>query len=411
MGVVGASLLAPRTLHASGEETRKFLFVFCDGGWYPGAVFVPMFDLDVDHEEGTWLEEQYGLPFVASESRPSVTAFFQNFSNQTCVINGIEVPSIVHDRCTQMLLTGRSTTGGDDWPVILGAAREDLIMPHLVLSGPVFSGRFSDRVVRVGNDGQLSALLDGSALQASDLPVNPLSSSTAASVSNFVQGRVSAAAASATGRRELLVASYQDALADLGAVQAQSEQLDFVPQSADCARDIQADLETALNCFAAGLSRCAMVRYNGWCDQGWDTHQRDWLQNDNFEELFSNLNGLMQLMETMPGEKAATLAEEVTVVVCSEMGRHPRWNAWGGRDHWTTTSMMLMGAGVSGGRVIGGVDEGATGLPVALSTGEASEQGQRLSPSHIGATLLTMGGIDPAEFVEDAAPITAVIST
>ena len=47
----------------------------------------------------------------------------------------------------------------------------------------------------------------------------------------------------------------------------------------------------------------------------------------------------------------------VVVVVASDFGR-TRYNGDGGKDHWPITSMMMMGAGISGGRVIGQTDRG-----------------------------------------------------
>jgi len=83
--------------------------------------------------------------------------------------------------------------------------------------------------------------------------------------------------------------------------------------------------------------------------------------------------------------------------VLSEMGRHPQINDSGGRDHWTYTSAMLLGAGVRGGQVIGELDEDFQGRPVDLVTGEARDDGTGLVPGHLGATLLALGGVDPGD--------------
>jgi uncharacterized protein (DUF1501 family) len=97
------------------------------------------------------------------------------------------------------------------------------------------------------------------------------------------------------------------------------------------------------------------------------------------------------------------------VVVFSEMGRAPRTNAWGGKDHWTYTSVLLAGAGVRGGQVIGGVDGSYRGRPVDLGTGALSGDTTPLVASHIGATLLALGGVDPAAYVSQA-PLTAAMA-
>ena len=51
------------------------------------------------------------------------------------------------------------------------------------------------------------------------------------------------------------------------------------------------------------------------------------------------------------------LLDETLVVLMSEMGRSPRVNGNGGRDHWTYCySVLLAGAGIRGGTVYGASD-------------------------------------------------------
>jgi uncharacterized protein (DUF1501 family) len=48
------------------------------------------------------------------------------------------------------------------------------------------------------------------------------------------------------------------------------------------------------------------------------------------------------------------LADKILLVCCGEMGRTPRLNKNGGRDHWGKLSpLMLSGGGLRGGQVIG----------------------------------------------------------
>ena len=54
---------------------------------------------------------------------------------------------------------------------------------------------------------------------------------------------------------------------------------------------------------------------------------------------------------------------------------------------------MLMGSGIRGGTAVGGVDAYGRGLHVDLLTGGSGSV--PLGPSHLGATLLTLAGLDP----------------
>jgi len=153
-----------------------------------------------------------------------------------------------------------------------------------------------------------------------------------------------------------------------------------------------------------------MMRYKGWCSEGWDTHQGLEKQDQNFGDLFEYLNGIMADLETRVSDSGAPLSEEVTIIVFSEMGREPRLNSWGGRDHWTFTSLLMIGSGIQGGQTIGGLDTAGQGRPIDLGTGLIKEGGASLLPEHIGATLLALGDVDPDEFVDGAETIPAVMS-
>ncbi|MDE0819146.1 MAG: DUF1501 domain-containing protein, partial [Pirellulaceae bacterium] len=48
------------------------------------------------------------------------------------------------------------------------------------------------------------------------------------------------------------------------------------------------------------------------------------------------------------------LSDDIMLVTTGEMGRTPRINKRGGRDHWGgLTPMMLYGGGISGGQIVG----------------------------------------------------------
>ncbi len=64
------------------------------------------------------------------------------------------------------MLTGSSSTDGDDFASILAAhSANDLILPHVVLSGPAFTHKYSSQVVRVGTADQFPTLIQNRAFQ------------------------------------------------------------------------------------------------------------------------------------------------------------------------------------------------------------------------------------------------------
>jgi hypothetical protein len=57
------------------------------------------------------------------------------------------------------------------------------------------------------------------------------------------------------------------------------------------------------------------------------------------------------------------------------------------------TSMMLLGAGVAGNRVIGATDEGQSALKVNPTTLAVSDSGVTLTPGHVHAALRELAGL------------------
>lgn len=406
----GGLLLPRRAARAAGPE-RRFLFILANGGWDPTYVFTPTDTLSgVDGDPEGVSAEVNGIRFVDAESRPAVRSFFESWGDRVAVINGLEVRSVTHERCKRILLTGGSADGGDDWPTQLAArSLQDPLLPHLVVYGPAYSARYTDRVVRVGDAGQLGSLLDGSALSQSGVDISRFDADLDALVDQKVASRAGRWAGGATrGQRRAVGEGYLEALATLDKLKAES--LSLASTYDGCMRNIAADAAVAFTCFEKGLSRCAMLRDDGWCSVTWDSHTDNQNQATHFQYLFAYLDTLMADLATRTSVTGGPLSEEVTVVVLSEMGRQPVLNSTLGKDHWTYTSLMLMGAGVRGGQVIGEMDQDYTGRPVDLATGEATDSGTSLLPNHLGATLLAMADIDPGEVIEEEAePITAVM--
>lgn len=416
-GLALGGLVVPRLGRArrpSGSPERRFLFVIAKGGWDTTMVFTPCFDNPlVDMEPDATLAEAGGLAFVDHEDRPGVRTFFESWGDRAAVINGMEVRSVTHERCERLLLTGAGSNDADDWPTLIAASStEALLMPHLVVYGSAFASSFTSQVVRLGNNGQLPDLLSGDALERSHLSLRPFTEGIDARVDEFVRRRVAAGAASAgRGRAQTVLEGYGTALDTLDELAALSGELNLAPSDAGCTRDPAQDAMSVFECFERGLSRCGMVQYDGWCGEGWDTHSNNDKQSTHFELLFEGLNTIMADLATRSSPSGGALIDEVTVVVLSEMGRHPQLNGGGGKDHWTYTSAMLVGAGVRGGQVVGELDEGFMGRPVHLGTGAPDAAGTSLVPAHLGATLLALADVDPGDFLPGGEqPIAAVLS-
>ena len=401
------ALWAPRAARAAGTTDRKFMFVFAQGGWDQTRLFAPLFDSSVVDMEAAAVEAEIGgVRFVDSEERPSVRSFLEKYADKTCFLNGFEVRSVAHDVCLRLMLTGTSLPSADDWPSILGAATgAELLLPVINLSGPSYTYDYGSAVVRVGSANQLPELIDGSALSRADrvlvAPAEDVQALEDAWVSATLLRRQAAAS---RGRAQEILARAVDAEARMASIAEASESLNF-----GSATTLVGGMNLLANAFSSGLARCGMVKHLGWQHLGWDSHADIAQQSRSFEELFGAVRQTCDAMQLLPGTSGGTLADETTIVVMSEMGRYPQLNARGGKEHWTFTSCVLIGAGVKGGQTIGGYDENSGGQKVDLSTGGVDAGGVSLVPDHVGATLLALADVDPETFLPGAEPITAVL--
>jgi uncharacterized protein (DUF1501 family) len=120
--------------------------------------------------------------------------------------------------------------------------------------------------------------------------------------------------------------------------------------------------------------------------QRWDAHG-GLVKNhgDNARAVDQPIAGLLKDL------KARGLLDETLVVAMGEFGRTPKHNANGGRDHWGSVfSVVMAGAGIGGGQVIGASDRiGA--LP----------EDRPVRPADLAATVFHLLGVDPAgEFLD-----------
>lgn len=88
------------------------------------------------------------------------------------------------------------------------------------------------------------------------------------------------------------------------------------------------------------------------------------------------------------------IREKLVVIAQSEMGRTPNYNKGDGKDHWSIGSIMFLGPGIKGNRVIGATDEKQFAVsldPQTLTT--IAEQGIRVRPEHVHEALRQFAGI------------------
>ncbi len=130
-----------------------------------------------------------------------------------------------------------------------------------------------------------------------------------------------------------------------------------------------------------------------------DTHV---LNTDNQRKTVANvlvpsllhLFGELHRVRTSDGK---LLADEVGIVISSELGRFPVLNEFNGKDHFPEMPFLFLGPGIRPGQY-GETDKRMSGTPISPQTGRASSGPRDFQPSidDVGATILSWFGIDDA---------------
>jgi hypothetical protein len=142
--------------------------------------------------------------------------------------------------------------------------------------------------------------------------------------------------------------------------------------------------EIALASFKAGVCVSANLTIGQF-----DSHANN--DVDQMKLIPEFLAGIAYLLRRAEELK---IREQMVVIVQSEMGRTPTYNQGNGKDHWSIGSIMLLGRGIKGNRVIGATDEKQFHVPIDPRTlARDREKGIRVRPEHIHAALREFAGI------------------
>ncbi|MEO0414871.1 MAG: DUF1501 domain-containing protein, partial [Verrucomicrobiota bacterium] len=145
--------------------------------------------------------------------------------------------------------------------------------------------------------------------------------------------------------------------------------------------------EIALASFKAGVCVSANLNIGQF-----DSHQNN--DRDQLKLIPEFLEGIDY---TLKRAETIGLRDKLVVVIQSEMGRTPHYNNGQGKDHWSIGSIMFLGAGVKGNRVLGQTDGGQFARPFdprTLKVTDTADQGIRIRPQHIQQALRELAGID-----------------
>jgi len=137
-------------------------------------------------------------------------------------------------------------------------------------------------------------------------------------------------------------------------------------------------VDIALSSFKAGVCVSANLSIGQF-----DSHANN--DPDQMKLIPEFLAGVAYLMHRAEELK---IREQIVVIIQSEMGRTPNYNAGNGKDHWSIGSVMFLGHGIKGNRVLGATDDKLFQVSInPHSLTLDAESGIRVRPEHIHHAL------------------------
>ncbi len=389
---LGLPMLPKPLMASTGPFAGPYLImVNAIGGWDPTSFCDPK-GMQSETELNPVNTNYFSGDIVSAGNIPYAPigynqTFFEKYHQRLVVMNGIDVGTNNHDTGRKTVFSGRGDRTEYPSLAALYAAIQanNLPMSYLSFGGYDSSGELVSPA-RVGDVGDLRLLAQPNHISATN-------SSTFHS--DYAYGRIRQAVLSRLERvqekhglpqHRTQSASLHGARLGENILQELNTHLpeELASDPDNTVRQFKRQAQVIMAAFKSGAAVSANAVLGGF-----DTHGNH--NNNQTLQLSRLFQGLDYLYEEIDRQG---LSDLVYVVVGSDFGRTPYYNAGNGKDHWGTTSMMASGPGITGNRVVGATDGGVNHLNIDPATlNVVSEGGLTLEPKHIHASLRQALGI------------------
>jgi hypothetical protein len=388
--MLDAQPMPPNTA-AQPYEGRFFLMIDAGGGWDPTMVCDPKGG-DINRQfMPSAIRSAGNIPYapITYADGYSNQRFFEKYYQRLLVLNGVDMQTNNHDSGNRFTWSGHLEDGYPPLAAIVAAA----LAPGRPL-GFLSNGGYENTMgivplARLPSVDTIGRIAYPNRTDPAMEQARYLSEASYQRIRRYQRERTIAMA----DAQSLL--AYENSMRQLVATRSGSNLLErlmqFLPNNTELGRASNPILRqgmVALAAYQAGVTAAANLAVGGF-----DTHgNHDASQGAALSRILSGVDQLMDRVEMLG------LTDRVTVLVGSDFGRTPSYNAQMGKDHWSVTSMLLMGAGVRGNRVIGATNEAqrARGLDfTTLSVSDTSTR--RLNPKSIHMSLRRLAGVETSE--------------
>ncbi|MCY0992632.1 DUF1501 domain-containing protein [Nannocystis sp. ILAH1] len=376
-----------------------WVFLNAGGGWDPTSLCDPKGSKSPDDPEAmnrAFTFDQIDAagtikyPNIGTMDSPTAYQdFFQKHYKRLRVINGLDMQTNGHDSGSRHCWSGRLAEGYPSLAALIAA-----VHGHALPMSYLSFGGFDD------TQGQVARTRSGNtqALARIAYPDRANPEDENSLFHSAVAGDLIRKAQEK--RKERLLATeqlprVQNAISNLYASRTGSNELkklqQYLPDMLDNGPNpLRRQIQVALAAFRAGITISINLDIGGF-----DTHGNH--DESHIPRLVQILDGLDFLWTEADVQG---IGDNFVVLCGSDFGRTPGYNDTNGKDHHSITSLMMMGKGIGGDKVIGGSDERHGAYSWDPKTLKQSESGIHIEPRHVHASLRRLAGIDSHDLMK-----------
>lgn len=388
-GLLVAAPPLARHAHASEPYQGPFwVTIHAGGGWDPTLLCDPKGRRDENAESPVNMYFEDQIEQVGAFRVPPIDGhreFFERYQSELLVLNGVNIGTNSHDTGKRVVWSGATD---NNMPALAAIIASSKLADHAPPIAFLTNGGYEATAelvppTRIPSVGSLQEISYPHRLSAGDENSALFTDATRARIEEARLERLDRLGQRATlPRQQRAVNTLHQARTSDNELRLLTERL---PSELDSSNNgLLRQAQVAVAAFASGLTVSANLTIGGF-----DTHgNHDASHTPRMQMIVQGVDFLMQEAE------AAGIADQLYVIVGSDLGRTPWYNDGNGKDHWSVTSMMLMGPGIRGGRVIGATNDVQEPFQVDPATLQASSAGVSLTPGVVHGALRRLAGVD-----------------
>jgi Protein of unknown function (DUF1501) len=385
--VLGSS----RMSEEEGYSGPYYVVFNASGGWDTTYLMDPKGVEGINrlYQQGDILTEgafHYAPTAKHIEKGMSNEDFFKKYARELVVLNGLDFSVNNHTPCARYMATGKLDSSAYPTFPALAAACHGKEAPLAFLTFGNYSA--TGNLVPMSRVPYLQSLnLLAKADSVSGIEQHPYHD---AFVSDRIERALQEQFESRVSDKRLPRVERSQSM--LFAAQVNSKALSrvvpYIPKEPAKERlDQQSDI--ALASFKAGVCVSANLSIGQF-----DSHNNN--DADQMKLIPEFLAGIDYLLTKAEDLK---IRDKLVVIIQSEMGRTPNYNNGNGKDHWSIGSLMMLGAEISGNRLIGATDEKQLLVPLHPKKLVVDrDAGVRLRPEHFHLALRQFAHVQDHEF-------------